>query len=289
MYQLKRIRDKDVYLVSAHHEALEAWAEIRRALDVAPDLISLDQHTDTLAPFQSYVTARQECDDEWNDDGAAAARQALVEQIDFRDNATVREAIMCLQHDEHVQAATRSGIIDLAFVFSIEGSQTRSEQEEQRIGTFRGGNKPPPPPSGPNRYRLPNDGIFVIPFDCHIGCNTSTHDASCYRALSDQVLETSLLERQIKIASEMSLSSRNVVLRTKPYVLDLDLDTFHTYRSLSPIDSVLFHKLISGAQAVTIAIEGQWTSDLWLEDSDAPIDDMLSSLYQHIEKAAARS
>ncbi|HEY1743770.1 MAG TPA: hypothetical protein VGG18_11440, partial [Granulicella sp.] len=219
----------------------------------------------------------------------AAARQALLEQIDFQDNATVREAITRLQHEEHIQAATRLGIIDIAFVFSIEGTQTYSEEEQQQMDEFKTGKKSSPLPGRPHRYRLPESKIFIIPFGCHTGCTATAHDADCHRALSDQILESCLLERQIGIASEMSNSVRTVDLRAKPYILDLDLDTFHTHHSLTPDDAGLFHELISGALAVTIAIESEWTGDLWLENSAAPIDDMLESLYSHIEGAAVRS
>jgi hypothetical protein len=287
MLQVKMVGRKSVYIVASHHEVLEAWAEVRKGMDTAPDLISIDEHTDTLEPFQSYVSNLEE-GDERPEAERAAVRQALVDEIEFRNSTTVKQAVARLRHDEHIQAATRSGIIDIAFVISIEGAQTYSEEEKQQVSEFRLGKKASPVLTKPRRYRLRDSRILVIPFGCHTDCTSTAHDAECHRKLSDQILETCLLERQIEIASEMSISIRNVALRAKPFILDIDLDTFHTYQSLSPKDPSLFHELISGASAITIAIEREWTSALWLEQSAAPIDDMLGSLYRHIEKSSDR-
>lgn len=285
MLQVKRVGCKTVYVVESHHEALEAWAEVRKGMDIAPDLISLDEHTDTLEPFQSYVANLEESDERTEAEDAAM-RQGLVQEINFRNSETVNQAVRHLQHDEHIQAATRSGIIDIAFVLSIEGTQTSSEEEERQINEFKLGQKPSLLPAKPHRYRISDSRIFIVPFGCHIDCPRTDHNAECHRALSDQILETCLLERQLETASEMSISVRNLALRAKPLILDIDLDTFHTYQSLSPKDPSLFYELICSASAITIAIERACTSELWLEQSAAPIDDMLESLYRHIEKSS---
>src|SRR5215469_11207051 len=119
MLQVKMVGRKSVYLVDSHHEVLEAWAEVRKVMDTAPDLISLDEHTDSLEPFQSYVANLEE-GDESTEAEEAAERQALVDEIDFRNSTTVKQAVARLQHDEHIQAATRTGILILHFALRLQ-------------------------------------------------------------------------------------------------------------------------------------------------------------------------
>lgn len=38
-------KGKDIYVVDDHHKALAAWVLVRRSLDFAPNLITIDHHT----------------------------------------------------------------------------------------------------------------------------------------------------------------------------------------------------------------------------------------------------
>ena len=53
--QTEVIESKMVFVVESHHEVLEAWGHVRCNLDHAPNLITLDFHTDTHEPFDYYL------------------------------------------------------------------------------------------------------------------------------------------------------------------------------------------------------------------------------------------
>ena len=47
---------KDIYVVNDHHKALVAWVFVRRSLDTAPNLITIDHHTDTHEAFLGHAS-----------------------------------------------------------------------------------------------------------------------------------------------------------------------------------------------------------------------------------------
>ena len=72
-----------------------------------------------------------------------------------------------------------------------------------------------------------------------------------------------------------------------PYILDIDLDVFHTVASIEPKDASTFHRLIRGALAITIATEAECVEELWHEEEEAKLaaGDLLSRLLGHVEQA----
>jgi len=290
---LRTIGGKDVYTVESHHHVLEAWAEIRRRLPIAPRLISLDQHTDCLEPFLRHVYAQSGTVDP-HPDAQNAARMTLVNSINFLDESTVKRAVELLWNDEHMQAATRSGILDLALVLSFEGTATESEEEKEYEQKYpywsrRFRNDVPPLPDRPHQYLLPESRIFIVPTGCRVGCTASPHDDNCHYLLSNEVLDAPFLNRQLEWAGEMAASIGISDFLAGPYILDVDLDFFHTDLSLKPKDPSAFHSLIREATAITIAIEAEWTQQCWLDEQPAPVQKMLDEFYSHVEAAMART
>lgn len=112
----QHICGKDVYIVDDHHHALAPWALIRRALDRAPNLITIDHHTDVYEAFLGHAHLETM---ERGGDALALARQ-LVTRIDFRDDQSLLWAIeRRLHHGEHIDAATMSGILSYAFCIQL--------------------------------------------------------------------------------------------------------------------------------------------------------------------------
>ena len=70
--------------VSLHHHVLLPWAELRRTLAVAPQVITLDFHTDTLSALSRGITA---------------------EPGSWQNDDILRETVMQLHHDEHIDWA----------------------------------------------------------------------------------------------------------------------------------------------------------------------------------------
>jgi hypothetical protein len=54
-------------------------------------------------------------------------------------------------------------------------------------------------------------------------------------------------------------------LRKAGYILDIDLDDFHTRKSIKPQDASVFHNLICRATAVTFATEADFVAQEWLD------------------------
>jgi hypothetical protein len=283
---------KNVYIVSSHHHVLKAWAEVRGAVTAPPNLITLDFHTDTLEPFLRHIAHQVERRPADSLDAEALGRIALVNEINFQDEASVERAIQLLRHDEHIQAATRSGILNLAFVVSFDGKATESEEEKQYddeypylIRKFR--SDIPALPPRPHHFAIPEGRCFILPHQCRIGCTEIPHNDDCNYAVSNEVLEAPYLHRELDLAQEIATSIGIPDLLAEPYILDLDLDFFHTHKSLSPDDPSVFHSLIRGALAITIATEPDWTAECWLDPQPPPIEEMLQSLYGHVGEAMA--
>jgi hypothetical protein len=49
------IKGKNIYVVDDHHKALAAWVLVCRFLDTAPNLITIDHHTDTNEAFLGHA------------------------------------------------------------------------------------------------------------------------------------------------------------------------------------------------------------------------------------------
>ena len=84
--------------VSLHHHALLPWAELRRTLAVAPQVITLDFHTDTLSALSRGITA---------------------ESGSWQNDDILRETVMQLHHDEHFDWALRTGLISRADIIAV--------------------------------------------------------------------------------------------------------------------------------------------------------------------------
>ena len=145
-------------------------------------------------------------------------REQLVAKIDFSQDSSIQEAINKLSNDEHIVAAIGAGIVSSAFVIA------------------------------------------------HNAMNT---DLSCYRKHKivcrevkgsewDQVLESHLLNRALLGFNEILAEAGESSLLARPYILDIDLDYFNTFRSAEPGDATAFRSLINGAGLITVATEPEY-------------------------------
>ncbi len=70
-----------------------------------------------------------------------------------------------------------------------------------------------------------------------------------------------------------------------PYILDVDLDFFHTRRSLTPKDPGTFYRLVRNAVLITIATEEECLADGWLDNERISVCAVLEAVRHHIETA----
>lgn len=281
------IKGKDVYVVDDHHKVLAAWTLIRRKMEPPPNLITIDHHTDTYEAFLGYAhweayegrVADQE-----------AFRLAQIADINWRDDESVNKAVSNLKHDEHIDTATCSGVLENAFCIQLSDSEATPSIEQLAFDKSMEENWPNPPtepkPVRPMSYAQATNRIYALPFDCFIGCQAKPHNDECHAKHSDEIIESQYLDDQLQRGAEISRCIGLTDLEAAPYILDIDLDAFHSRRAITPEDTSTFYRLIKNAVAITIATEAECVEDLWLNNDDQmTADELLNELLTHIERA----
>jgi len=285
------IKGKSVYVVDDHHKALAAWALVRRSMPDAPNLITIDHHTDTYEAFLGHAhweAYQGRVPDQ------EAFRLGLVSQIDWQSDQSVIEAVTKLKHDEHIDAATSSGTLSDAFCIQLSDSGATPSVEQLAFDQSREQNWPNPPtaplPERPMTYAAAPNRIYALPFDCFVGCQAMPHNDDCFLQQSNEVIESKYLEDQLTRGAEISRCIGLPNLEATSYILDIDLDAFHTRKAISPSDPTTFYRLVKNAIAITIATEAECVDDLWLDEDDKmSSDDLLAELLAHIDKALSAS
>ncbi len=128
--EIKRIGGKDVYLFEDHATALAAWSDYRRKTSNAPNLITLDCHTDTHTAFTGFIYYRS--GEATLPDNIDEQSDTLCREIDYREIGNVDNATSKLRNDEHIDAAIKAGVINAAFVISYFGYNDLKSIEESK-------------------------------------------------------------------------------------------------------------------------------------------------------------
>lgn len=254
LFDKREIGGKVVYIVADHHKALAAWAIERRKHTTAPYLLTIDHHTDTNDAFLSHVCMAAHEDNSVNKDALAAK---LIAAIDWSSDESVAEAIGKLRHDEHIHAATKSGTLNSSFSIQLS-----------------------------NQGDYVKDNIYVVSHKCAIGCQKEVYDHECEAHHALEIIETPYLEDQLRRIGEITQSLGLPNIESLPYILDIDLDAFHSIKAANPDDASTFHRLIRGALAITIATESEYVEELWKDEHNPPsADQLLSAVIGHIGAA----
>lgn len=193
-------------------------------------------------------------------------------------------------HHSDIDAATCSGMLSNAFCIQLSDSGATPSVEQLAFEKSVGENWPNPPtvpkPQRPMTYELATNRIYALPFDCFIGCQCRPHNDDCLLRQSDEIIEAWYLDDQISRGSEISRCFGLPDLEAAPYILDIDLDAFHTRRAINPKNPSTFYRLIKNAVAITIATEAECIEEEWLDDEDQMnSDELLQELLGHINKA----
>lgn len=280
---------KDIYVVDDHHQALAPWSLIRRRLNQAPNLVTIDHHTDVHEAFlgHAHLETYEDGGDAW------ALAKELVKRIDWQDDQSLLWAIERLHHDEHINAATLSGILNYAFCIQLSDSGGNPSIERQAYDADRQERWPQPPtlprPSRPMSYEVPENHIFVISHDCAIGCTRMPHNDDCVVEHGNMIIESTYLDDQLARGAEMSQCVGIDHLEALPYILDIDLDAFHSQQAIEPVDPLTFYRLIRNAVAITIATEAECVEELKFDDEPINANMLLDQVLGHIETAGRDS
>ena len=190
-----------------------------------------------------------------------ALREQLASELDYSNEASVEAAIHRLKHDEHIHAATLSDIISLEFVIQLDRSGTESEERFENGFPWNDEIEEPKPLF---TYKVPDNKIFIIPTLCMPWCERKPHDEVCLKELYDSVLEDAFLMEKIREVNEMAAFANIDDIEKQNYVLDIDLDYFHTRKAVDPDAREVFLRLVRNADAITIAMEPSCVKDLAL-------------------------
>ncbi|HDR8994474.1 TPA: UPF0489 family protein [Burkholderia vietnamiensis] len=256
-HQKITIGGKDVYIVEAHHHVLQGWAEVRRNQASAPALLTLDHHTDLNAPFLNHrywathkpLTAQSASQ-------MANMLPGMLAALDWNVEATVMTAIDVLWHDEHIRTAVQRGFLSRAFVINLE---TDNIVDPEVFGTYGG---------------------------CDAtGCTKPIHDNRCKRTRVDWVLESTYLDHELATLARMAQANGALGPEAEPYILDIDLDYFHSEKAIEPDDPTTFYRLAQNALAITIATEPRCVKDLRVPGSKITADSLLARMQQHLQTA----
>ena len=94
-YQIRQI---PVSVSDFHHEVLELWSMVKRSMpEEHISVVTLDHHTDVVSAFRGKESVPS---------GAWKSAEA------------VKNAISCLKHDEHIDWAIKSGLLEKALVLA---------------------------------------------------------------------------------------------------------------------------------------------------------------------------
>ena len=196
---------KETFIVAEHHQVLPIWQSFYEQNGIAPAVVTLDHHTDTLPSFSRISTQNS--------------------NFKIPSNLKIDEILKFLQHDEHIDYALKSGMVKSSVIIA----HTQSEiVADERITLLSDGFLSDEIPL--------NDPKLITYFDS---------------ALEDEFL------KQFEL-----------FFPQKPYILDIDLDYFKTFRSLEPKNFSIFRRLAENAEIITLSREEIWIKLLTFEDSN---------------------
>lgn len=220
------VSDKDVYIVEEHHHILLPWAEFRRKSGLHFTSLTLDHHTDVLA--------------------AGKGSKAEL-NFDFTDEKSLLKDLSKLRHDEHLDWAVKSGVIERAVIIAHENFTVPASPELQVVCD------PEWPPS-----------------------QEILDSSAKAKEMADNVLDSAFLDKQLKQAGITSGTN---------LLLDIDLDYFLTEASLHPKNPESFFEIVRRSPIITVSLERDWVKILRLKNENISAESILPELIKLIRRA----
>jgi hypothetical protein len=277
---------KEIYIVENHARALEAWAEIRRAVDEPPILVTIDHHSDTNPAFNKAI---------WEDglgpeNGLGEVSRTYALALDYRNAESLSQAIARLRHDEHIHAAILAEIINHAYVISFQGSSITHPKRSPSLNEYSAFQEKFPSRDLTecpySKYDMPWNRIFELkPKDGPYCVPEEDGYHECLQMYYSDAIETSFLLEQFASIDEMSKVSNIADVTSEKFILDIDLDYFHSKRAIRPLNSTYFHQLIRKSLAITIATEPNCVMSNRLRGETITSEELKDDLLGHIRDA----
>jgi len=255
-----------VFIYEKHNEVLEAWAKYRKTTNDIPNLITLDHHTDVLEAFCNSAFDWDRNREDFN------KKKKLLNLLNYNDLNSIKKAIAYLRNDEHIDAAIRANIVNKAFVISHNGSTdnpppneyTKIWNDKKKLIELMM-NKIALPTKNLT-YPISSNGIYVV------GCSDIDEN---------MVLDSKFINKKIKVIDNMNRSR----FFESSFILDIDLDYFHTVASVNNGDLETFYELINKSVLITIAKESPFVDVYNSKDNEINSDILLDNILKHIANA----
>lgn len=295
------INKKPIYIFEDHSLAFKVWLKIKKENITSPYVISLDHHTDTLralnnSAFSSWVNAYKNYN--LHDGYYESFLKTHLYSLDCNSEEQVNLFLLKLKHDEHIDAAIKLGIIthSISIQWSDSSGTSSVEEETWRSNDWRNQvgkvsmlelqeliNNQPQYPEPPYNYNLPEDRMFVIGYpNCE--CPKSPHDEICFKNMYDKALESSFLTKKLEVIENLQNNINQRGLQPFEFILDIDLDYFHTIKSISPSDKEAFSWLVKNSLAISIAKESICVNMLQCEGENINSEYLLNELLRLISE-----
>lgn len=277
------IRGKEVFIFEDHHQALLPWAHFKHKIGAAPVLLSFDYHTDTHMAFTRYAYNINSNFQEMQK--ISRDRCSLISSFNFE---SIEGAIKDLNHDEHIDAGIRSGIIDCAYIIQNQNSATNSLEETHYFESL---SRPefflskPPRPSQPMTYNIPGNRMFIASDGYTFDQDECANGDAALVRHRDRAIEDAHVSIRLGDLRQMSLTSGLPWVESNPYVLDIDLDYFNTWKSINPDCCSIFYDLIRKSSGITIAKESDCVDMLKRDGEIITSNMLLDRMRQHIDFA----
>lgn len=279
--EIKTKVGKAIYIVDSHNEAVHPWLIERRRLNIAPILFSFDYHTDTKMAFErklefgglNPLTPEEQ----------SLYKCALVNTM---DDSSVLSAISELNHDEHIDAAIKLGILNCAYIIQNQNPGTLSIEQSQWISdNFSGANffKNRPAPTPPFTYDPPANRILIADSSYTFDQREFRDGDQALLRHFDRAIEDAHTRVRFNDLFGMSISTGFPWITDTPFILDIDLDYFNTLRSIRPAECNLFYWLIRRSAAITIAREESCVN--YLARDEVTCELLLAAIENHICQA----
>jgi hypothetical protein len=229
-------------------------------------------------------------------------RASWIRELQTLSDDAVQRAIERLDHDEHIDAAIRGGVIDVAFIVSdmddghirsIEERAAEQANQDARWVEAEGHRVMLPyirrnQAKRPFSYEMPSHRMIVLEkrhdYPWLVG-DADDRD----RAWADNVLETRFIQERLEIVSAVCRASGVPPPLERPFILDIDLDYFRTRRSIAPNDATLFYEIVRRSIGITVARESICVENGRLDDGGFTASWLEQRLLEHIQRAVASS
>lgn len=232
MHKVNNNYKQKIDIVEEHHHVLEFWEKYK-----GYNVITLDSHKDTMNCFCDYLGNNPQ-----------NTREELINRY-INDNMNISEVIKILRHDEHIDFAIKSKMINkvfaIAYVFDEKYENSNTFHKED-LGASQ------------NIYN--NEPIIQYNNRNYLN-SIYDYENNKYPPESQEVFI-----RKHALSNEVLDDAVNFFKAIEPncldkYILDIDLDYICTIYAFDT-DLTTFKNLIKNAAAITIAKESNCVKDV---------------------------